>query len=109
VVAVLEGPPSATAAMGRSWELTRDYRGKVLLTMLVSFMMLAVPSVVIGAIWGLVGTVTTESVPMLVVQSLLSVFIYPFVYVVMTVLYYDIRVRKEGFDLELLASSLSPG
>lgn len=109
VVAVLEGPPSATAAMGRSWELTRGYRGKVLLTMLVAFLMLTVPSVVIGAIWGLLGTVTAESVPMLVVQSLLSVFIYPFVYVVMTVLYYDIRVRKEGFDLELLASSLSPG
>jgi len=26
----------------------------------------------------------------------------------MTVLYYDLRVRKEGFDLELLASSLQP-
>ena len=34
--------------------------------------------------------------------------IYPFFYVVLTVLYYDLRVRKEGFDLELLASSLRP-
>ena len=29
VVAVLESPPSATAAMGRSWDLTRGFRGKV--------------------------------------------------------------------------------
>lgn len=109
VVAVLEAPPSSIAAMGRAWDLSRGYRGKVLLTMVVAFLLFMVPSIVIGTIWGLIGSVTAGSVPMLVVQSLLSVFIYPFVYVVMTVLYYDIRVRKEGFDLELLASSLSPG
>ena len=44
----------------------------------------------------------------LVLESVLQIFIYPFVYVVMTVLYYDLRVRKEGFDLELLASALQP-
>jgi hypothetical protein len=44
---------------------------------------------------------------MVVLQSLLSILVYPFLYVVLTVLYYDIRVRKEGFDLELLASSVA--
>ena len=43
-----------------------------------------------------------------VITSLLSILIYPFFYVVLTVLYYDLRVRKEGFDLELLASALQP-
>ena len=33
VVAVLEAPPTAIAAMGRSWELTRGFRGKVFLTL----------------------------------------------------------------------------
>ena len=31
-----------------------------------------------------------------------------FFYCVLTVAYYDLRVRKEGFDLELLASTLQP-
>lgn len=108
VVAVLETQPSAVAAMGRSWELTSGYRGKVLLTLIVSFLLLVVPSVLIGTLWGLLGRAGVESVSMLVVQSLVSIFIYPFIYVVMTVIYYDLRVRKEGFDLELLAAALSP-
>lgn len=111
VVLVLESPPSVTAAMGRAWALSKGFRGKILLTMVVVFLMLVVPSVVIGAAWALIGRGTgagpAESVPMVVLQSLLSILVYPFVYVVLTVLYYDIRVRKEGFDLELLASSVA--
>lgn len=109
-VTVLESPPSVTAAMGRSWALSKGFRGKILLTLLVVFLLLAVPSAVIGALWALVGGAVgagVASVPMVVLQSLLSILVYPFVYVVLTVLYYDIRVRKEGFDLELLASSIA--
>jgi len=111
VVTVLESPPSATAAMGRSWELTKGFRRKVLLTTLCAFLLLLVPSFAVEAIWGLLGSFAGESggVAQLVTSSLLSMLIYPFFYVVLTVLYYDLRVRKEGFDLEVLASSLSPG
>lgn len=108
VVAVLESPPAATAAMGRSWELTRGYRGKVLLTMFVAFLLLLVPSIAIGGAGALIGDEGAVGMVILVLEAVLQVFIYPFVYVVMTVLYYDLRVRKEGFDLELLASSLQP-
>jgi hypothetical protein len=111
VVTVLESPRSATAAMGRSWELTKGFRGKVLLTTLCAFLLLLVPSFAVEAIWGLLGSFAgdTGGVAQLVTSSLLSMLIYPFFYVVLTVLYYDLRVRKEGFDLEVLASSLSPG
>ncbi len=108
VVMVLEAPPSATAAMGRSWELTRGFRNKVFLAMCVAFLLLAVPGIAIGGAAAMLGETTGTSVGVLVLESLLQIFIYPYVYVVMTVLYYDLRVRKEGFDLELLASTLSP-
>jgi hypothetical protein len=36
----------------------------------------------------------------------LSTIISPYVYVVITVLYYDARVRKEAFDLEMLAAEM---
>ena len=42
----------------------------------------------------------------LAIGGLVQIFIYPLFYCVLTVAYYDLRVRKEGFDLELLASSL---
>jgi hypothetical protein len=111
VVTVLETPENSTAAMGRSWELTKGFRGKVLLTMCCIFLLLMVPTMTVGVIWGIVGAAsgTVGLVGMEVITSLLSILIYPFFYVVLTVLYYDLRVRKEGFDLELLASQLAPG
>jgi hypothetical protein len=108
VVAVLEAPPSATAAMGRSWELTMGFRGKVFLTLLVAFLLLLVPSIALGGVEALLGAEGGVALVVLVLEAILQILIYPFVYVVMTVLYYDLRVRKEGFDLELLASSLQP-
>ena len=40
------------------------------------------------------------------IGGVVQIFIYPLFYCVLTVAYYDLRVRKEGFDLELLASTL---
>lgn len=110
VVAVLEGRANS-AALGRSWELTKGFRGKVLLTMICVGLMLMVPTFTVGAIWGVFGAAAggIGMVGMEVVTALLSILIYPFFYVVLTVLYYDLRVRKEGFDLELLASQMAPG
>lgn len=110
VVLVLESPGGPVEAMGRSWELTRGFRTKVLLTMFVAFLLLLVPSIAVGGAAGLMSDPGGAlSLLVLVVESVLQVFVYPYVYVVMTVLYYDLRVRKEGFDLELLSASLTPG
>lgn len=110
IVVVLENPHNSNTALSRSWELTKGFRGKVLLAMFCVFILLLVPTIAVVAIWSILpdlfgetGGVATE-----VATAVLSLFIYPFFYVVMTVLYYDLRVRKEGFDLELLASALSP-
>jgi len=39
-------------------------------------------------------------------QQLPPVLFYPIVSVVTTLIYYDLRVRKEAFDLEMMASEL---
>jgi hypothetical protein len=44
----------------------------------------------------------------LAVVGVLQMLLYPLLYCVLTVAYYDLRVRKEGFDLEVLASTLQP-
>lgn len=108
VVAVIESPPSATAALNRSWALTKGYKGKVLLTMIVAGLLLAVPGIALGVVGGLFGAAVNQPAALwfFVLPLVFQIFVYPFVYVVQTVLYYDLRVRKEGFDLDLLASAL---
>ena len=50
----------------------------------------------------------THDVVTLAVVGVLQMLLYPLLYCVLTVAYYDLRVRKEGFDLEVLASTLQP-
>jgi hypothetical protein len=76
--------------------------------------LLYVPVVAITGLFALVlpqgaGMFSGGSVGMVAVIAiggLVQMFIYPLFYCVLTVTYYDLRVRKEGFDLELLASTL---
>jgi hypothetical protein len=54
-----------------------------------------------------VGEVTTSALLWQVVSQLVTTLVYPLLYCALTVAYYDLRVRKEGFDLELLEQTLS--
>lgn len=110
VVAVIENTPRSRDAMRRSWRLALGYKGKILLAMLVAFLLLGVPTLILSSIGGIVGAATGKPIELVyyVIPLVLQVFVYPFVYVVQTVLYYDLRVRKEGFDLEILASAMPP-
>lgn len=105
-VLVLEAPISPNNAMNRSWQLTKGSRWKVFLTILVAALLLVVPTMAVGllGVFGAVVGLWSKLIP-LVLVSILELFVYPFIYIVITVLYYDMRVRKEGFDLELLATS----
>ena len=109
VVMVVETPSRATAAMARSWELTRGYRGKVFGTVFLAFLLLMIPGVAVGAIWSVVGgggaAAGPPSLVAEVLTAVLQVLVYPYVYTVVTLVYYDLRIRKEGFDLELLAAA----
>ena len=41
-----------------------------------------------------------------VVNAIFRIFVYPLIAIVQTLLYYDARIRKEGYDLELMAQDL---
>ncbi len=111
---VIEDIPVATAAMRRSWFLTRGFKGKIFGAYALAFLLLLVPTIAItwiAAMTGAGGIAANPSAGALglqVIASLLQILIYPFIYVLATLLYYDMRVRKEGFDLEMLASTLQP-
>jgi hypothetical protein len=103
VVVVLE-QRSGMDALQRSWDLTKGFRRKVLLVISIALAFLIVPTMVMGIVAVIASASAEPSLGVMVATSVLSIFIFPFIYVATVVLYYDIRVRKEGFDLELLAA-----
>jgi hypothetical protein len=108
---VLEPGISPTGALSRSWSLTRGSRWRMLGLLVTLVVLLYVPIIAIGAIATVVlpsdGSLT-PGIMTLAVVGVMQMLLYPLLYCVLTVAYYDLRVRKEGFDLEVLASTLQP-
>ena len=61
----------------------------------------------VGAVVGGITIALTRSFSMeFVVSGLVGAFGYPFLFAVVAVSYYDVRIRREGFDLQMLAAQL---
>jgi len=113
VVVVVEkmGP---VAALGRAWRLSGGNRWRIFGIQILLFILNLVLSLLIGGIFG--GLVASQGGQpgqlgvTNVVQSLVnlaSTIIWaPVEWIAFTVLYYDLRVRKEAFDLQLAAEAL---
>ncbi|MFQ6045894.1 MAG: hypothetical protein ACE5PT_05985 [Gemmatimonadales bacterium] len=103
---VLEDLPAATDALGRSWALTKGAKGRAILLGIVVLVLVFLPFMIAGAVAATVPwTETTADVG----AQLLSLMVYPINPCVFTLFYYDLRVRKEGFDLAHLSERLSGG
>jgi hypothetical protein len=116
---VLESLPSAAAALRRSWDLTRGYRLKILGLLFLLGVILMLPWMAVTGLGAFVGTLAALggtggaarigvvlAAVGLVIGGLVLFFLQPLLHGALTISYYDLRVRKEGFDLEVLASSL---
>jgi hypothetical protein len=111
-IVVLEDLSSSFDAFGRSWELTRGARGKVAGTIVVTWLISQfLPGMVIGAISAAIGAAGNESLQpvFVVVSSLLGIVLAPILPCALTLLYYDLRVRREAFDIEVLSEQLGTG
>ncbi|TDJ55075.1 MAG: hypothetical protein E2O47_04950 [Gemmatimonadetes bacterium] len=113
---VLEENRSPIEAMGRSWQLTKGFRWKVLALVVVTAIIVFIPSIALVSVASFLATepavLTDLSIGWslaLVLGAVVQLLLYPLMYSVLTVLYYDLRVRKEGFDLEVLAQALETG
>jgi len=100
--AVLEDLP-AKEAVKRSRELSEGYGKRILGVLVLAWV----------AYWMIAGVATAIGVTMLsnelgelLVRFVVGGLAFPFIAVVETLLYYDIRIRKEGFDVELMAAEL---
>jgi len=99
---------SSSDALRRSWELTKGFRWKALGLGVVSIGLILVVFVGAGVLGGILGGVMGGlDVVLAVIGACVSMLIYPVISCVFTVFYYDLRVRKEGFDLEMLSQALA--
>ncbi|HYC31814.1 MAG TPA: hypothetical protein VEB59_05955 [Gemmatimonadales bacterium] len=112
---VLEPGTSASGALGRSWSLTRGFRLRMFGLIVTLLILLYIPLV---SLLGVAAFLLPEadmasagSTPgglvAVALAGVVQMLIYPLFYCVLTVAYYDLRVRKEAFDLQVLASTLS--
>ncbi|HEY2824358.1 MAG TPA: hypothetical protein VGI83_02330 [Gemmatimonadales bacterium] len=104
-VIVLERPESSVAALPRSWTLTKSHRLRALALILVATMLLIIPISALGIAAAIVPTFEPAAQ---VLTELVRVSTYPVLPTVLTLYYYDLRVRKEAFDLQVLSRQLSP-
>ena len=98
---------SAGEALRRSWGLTKGFKWKALALGVVSIGLILVVYLGAGVLGGILGEVMGGLDEVLAVLAAgVSLLIYPVISCVFTLFYYDLRVRKEGFDLEMLSRQL---
>ena len=86
------------AAISRSKQLAKGNNGRAIALGLVPVIVVGVIAVIVqqGLLGGGVGVATTQ-----VVSSMFAIVAYPFMVVPAIFLYYDLRTRREGLDLDL--------
>lgn len=107
-IVVLEELGSAFDAFGRSWELSRGYKLKILgLSTVVFLLCNIIPSQVMQAIAGaFMPTNPAVGIGLTVGSFILPLILAPVIASVITLIYYDLRVRREAFDLQVLGQQL---
>jgi len=98
---VLEGR-GVSAALDRSATLSRGQKMHILGTSLLAFLIFFVLYFAVA----IVGAMTASNVVTTVLTTAASIVAYPMFAITEMLLYYDARVRNEGYDIELMAEGL---
>lgn len=106
-VVIIEGL-RPLASLRRSWRLARGARWRILGLL----MLMGILEVILGVLFAVVllGVVATQGPVRIVLQETANLAVNavwaPLQWGVFTLLYYDLRVRKEAFDLQLAAEAM---
>jgi len=101
-------------ALGRSWKLVRGQWWRTLGILVVVSLMVAIVGAGVGYLFGAIAALVPglSSRAQFGVQQMASglanVVVQPISYIAWTLLYFDLRVRQEAFDLEQLARLTGP-
>ena len=93
---------SIVAAFSRSSVLSQNRKGHILLTLLLVIVIFVMLSFAVTLVAQLFGTVAGS----VIMQALYTVAAYPLIGITQMILYYDTRIRAEGFDIEVMTGAL---
>lgn len=105
VVAMLEGL-GPSDAFDRSSRLAQGEWWRIFATMCMASLVVGLAQLAVAVLMELPGFAPAWLAD--VTSNLVAVLLAPFPAVVATVLYYDLRIRKEAFDLQTLMDALGP-
>jgi hypothetical protein len=104
-------------SLSRSFNLTRDYAGRAFVIWLLFFCLAAAAAFLVGMPAGIAAVfmqndpalLMLASMLMQVLSSVAHILTQPFLLIATAVFYYDLRVRKEAFDLQFMMDPSSEG
>lgn len=99
--AVLLEEHGGIAAVGRSWRLAKGSVGHVISTMGLALLL----NLALGLGASFVGRLIPSQIVQMLISTIVACLVYPMVGIIETLLYYDLRIRREGFDIEYLAAA----
>jgi membrane-anchored glycerophosphoryl diester phosphodiesterase (GDPDase) len=105
---VLEGL-SGWRGLVRSWHLVRGSFWRMFGIRLLLALITGIIEGLLVVLLSIAGTTLDANGQFIINQAataIAAVFVGPVTYIGVTLLYYDTRIRKEGFDIEMLAKSL---
>jgi len=110
VPAVLIEGQNATPSLRRSRDLVKGHRGKVFCVMFIINLLQGILALGVSMVSGMIFNSDSAGGAVLnsAMNNLLSIFLTPLGIVATILLYYDMRIRKEGFDLEMLSRAITP-
>lgn len=106
-VTVLEKSRNGRTIRQRSWRLIGGYRWKAFGILLVVLIAQFLPGTSAFMFQAYGGNSTTAIAVSNLVSGIASLLTYPLNPIAFTLLYYDLRIRKEGFDLEMLSRDIA--
>lgn len=95
---------SATGALGRSKELMSGNLGKGFMIGLAIFVIFVIGNIVVGILKAFIPP--SAVIMHVAIDTLLAAALLPIQMAAIILFYYDLRIRKEAFDLEQLSSQL---
>ncbi len=113
IIVALEGR-GVTDSLKRSWGLSQGYGWQIFSAMTILYLMVSVATYGITAPFS-IGMFLSAADPQKMMMwqvvyqiavSVVSVILQPIWMIAMVLVYYDLRIRKEGFDLMMMAEAL---
>lgn len=103
----------ATDSLNRSLGLVSGSWWKLFLVLLLAGILTMIAGSIVSIPMTVIPFMTSDPQTMMkimpftqFVQGIVQLLVYPFTFVIAILFYYDLRVRKEGFDIEMMANEI---